>query len=89
MNPILKTALVVASPLASTLANAAPTASFSNVNPSNGTVVGTPQTVLRGKVSHDIYASSQIAATLNGKPLLLDPRGNFSVPVSLSPGTND
>ncbi len=89
MNPILKTALVVAGPLASTLANAAPTASFTNVNPSNGTVVGTPQTVLRGKVSHDIYPSSQIAATLNGKPLLLDPRGNFSVPVNLSPGNND
>lgn len=89
MNPILKTALVVAGPLASTLANAAPTASFSNVNPSNGTVVGTPQAVLRGKVSHDIYSSAQITATLNGKPLVLDPRGNFSVPVTLSPGSND
>ncbi len=89
MNPILKTALVVASLLASTLANAAPTASFSNVNPSNGTVVGSPQTTLRGKVSHDIYPSSQITATFNGKPMLLDPRGNFSVPVSLSPGNND
>ncbi len=89
MNPILKTALVVASPLASTLANAAPTASFSNVNPSNGSVVGSPQTTLRGKVSHDIYPSSQIAATLNGKPLFLDPRGHFSVPVNLSPGNND
>lgn len=89
MNPILKTALVVAGPLASTVANAAPTASFSQVNPSNGSVVGTPQTTLRGKVSHDIYPSSQITATLNGKPLLLDPRGNFSATVNLSPGNND
>ncbi len=89
MNPILKTALVVASPLATTVTNAAPTASFSNVVPTNGTVVGTPQTVIRGKVSHDIYSASQITATLNGKPLVLDPRGNFAATVSLTQGTND
>ena len=89
MNPILKTALVVASPLASTLTNAVPTASFTNVVPTNGTVVGAPQTVLRGKVSHDIYPSSQITATLNGKPLFLDPRGNFAATVNLTPGNNE
>lgn len=89
MNPLLKTALVVASPLAATLVNAAPTASFTNVNPTNGPVLGAPQTVLRGKVSHDLYSAAQITATLNGKPLSLDPRGNFAAAVTLTPGNND
>jgi Animal haem peroxidase len=89
MKKLLKTTLIAAGPLASVIAHAAPEASIVNVNPPNGSVVSTPQTVVRGKVSHDIYPVSRIAATFNGKPLPLDPNGNFSVPVTLKPGDND
>ncbi len=89
MNPLLKTTILAASPLACTFIHAAPTASFSNLSPLGGAVVSMPQTVLRGKVTHDIYPASQIRATLNGAPLVLDARGNFSATVKLSPGNND
>ena len=88
MNPILKT-LIAASPLASAVIHAEPKATFLNVNPSNGTVVDTPHTVLRGKITHDIYSSRQIKASINGVPLMIDPQGNFSAPVDLRPGNND
>lgn len=89
MNPILKTALIAASPLASSAIHAEPTSTFLNVNPSNGTVVDRPRTVLRGKISHDIYSPRQISASINGAPLAIDPQGNFSAIVDLRPGTND
>ena len=89
MKRILKNTIIAAGPLVSVIAHAAPTVSIMNVSPSNGSVISSPQTVLRGKVSHDIHPLSQITATLNGKPLRLDPNGNFSVPVTLKPGKNE
>jgi len=88
MKAIVRTAIAAASPLVSLVASAAPTASFLNLMPADGGVVDTPQVVLRGKVAHDVYPPSQITATLNGKPLVLDPKGNFSANVTLKPGDN-
>ncbi|MGH8046720.1 MAG: peroxidase family protein, partial [Chthoniobacterales bacterium] len=51
--------------------------------------VATPSVVLRGKISHDIYPAWQIAASVNGTPVTLDPNGNFAVNVRLAPGSND
>ncbi len=89
MNPILQKTLVIASPLASTLLHAAPAPTFANVNPVSGTVVGNPQITLRGRVTHDIYPSPLINATVNGTPAMIDPQGNFFAPVRLNPGNND
>lgn len=72
-----------------TAVGTAPTASFFAINPSSGTVVNTPRTVLRGKITHDLYPAAQITASLNGNPLVLDPQGNFAAPVTLVPGNND
>ena len=89
MNPILKNALIAASPLASTTLHAEPTATFLNVNPSHGAVVTSPRVMLRGKITHDVYTSRQIAASMNGQPLMIDPQGNFSATVDLRPGRNN
>ena len=89
MNPLIKNTLVIASPLAATLLHAAPAATFTNVNPASGSVVASPEIMLRGRISHDIYPSPLIKATLNGTPLMIDPRGNFSAKVRLKPGSND
>lgn len=89
MNPILKNAIIAASPLVSTTLPAEPTATFLNVNPSNGAVVDTPRVVLRGKITHDIYSHRQVTASVNGKPLAIDPQGNFSAAVDLRQGRND
>ncbi len=89
MNTILKNTLIAASPLAATVIHAEPKAMFQNVAPSNGTVVTTPRTVLRGKITHDIYQARAIRATINGSPLAIDPQGNFTATVDLRPGNND
>jgi len=90
MNPIIKNTLIAASPLAvATAIHAEPKARFLNVAPSNGTVVDTPRTVLRGKISHDVYQARAIRATINGSPLAIDPQGNFTATVDLRPGNND
>ncbi len=89
MNPILKKALIAASPLVSTQLPAEPTATFLSVNPSNGAVVDTPRVMVRGKITHDIYPSRHIMASINGRPLAIDPQGNFFAPVDLRPGRND
>ncbi len=89
MKPYLKNLILASSPLLVTsVLNAAPAASFLNLSPFGGASVSTPQTILRGTVSHDIYPAALITATLNGAPLKLDSRGNFAVPVKLKPGDN-
>ena len=70
-------------------ATAAPAATFSELSPATGTVINAPQATLRGRITHDIYGSSQITASLNGRPLALDIGGNFSATVNLAPGNND
>ena len=89
MKKLPKNTTIAAGLLASTIAHATPEASILNINPPNGSVVSSPQTVVRGKLSHDIYPLSRINATFNGRPLPMDPNGNFSVPVTLKPGDND
>lgn len=66
----------------------APMASFINLNMANGMVVQDPRAVLCGTVVHDLYGPSQITVTLNGKPVSLDPNGNFKAPVSWVAGQN-
>lgn len=66
----------------------APTATISQIMPSSGRTVNTPKLILSGNIVHSIYSSPQITATVNGTPLQLTPLGDFSAPVTLSPGTN-
>jgi len=72
-------------PLSST---SAPTATISQLTPSCGTIVDTPSIVLSGNISHSIYPSPQITATLNGTTVRLNPVGDFNIPINLVPGTN-
>jgi hypothetical protein len=67
----------------------APTAQFFDVNPPGGSTVNGPDVIVRGKVTHDIYPPSLITATVNGIPVILDDKGNFSAKVSLVAGNND
>jgi hypothetical protein len=70
-------------------AAAGPVATISSMSPPSGSVMNTPTVVLRGKVSHDVYPAWQIAASVNGTPLVLDQQGNFALTVRLASGTND
>ena len=74
--------------VSSTNSTSPPTASFYEVSPPNNSVVSTPQTLIQGKVSHDVYDASQISASINGTPLALDKNGYFSTKVTLTPGAN-
>ncbi len=67
----------------------APSVSFFDLKPADGAVVSTPDVVVTGKVTHDIYTSAQITASINGTALKLDSLGRFSAKVKLSPGAND
>jgi len=83
-------ALSLTAPLISFAAQTSPPAAdFFSLSPLGGSVVSMPDTIVRGKVSHDIYPAAQISATLNGAPVALDMNGNFCVRVTLAPGVND
>jgi hypothetical protein len=56
--------------------------------PPDGATVSTPRITIRGRVTHDVFASGRIVATLNGKRLVLDPTGRFEARVPLTPGAN-
>ncbi|MEI6491286.1 MAG: peroxidase family protein [Verrucomicrobiota bacterium] len=79
----------VATPTPPATGTLPPAATFTDLAPANGAVVNAPQTVLRGRITHDIYGPSQITASLNGNPLTLDANGNFAATVRLVPGNND
>lgn len=66
----------------------APTATISQLMPSTGAVLKTPNITLSGNVSHSIYPSPMIRTTINGTPVKLNSLGDFNLPVSLLPGTN-
>ena len=66
----------------------APTATISQIMPSTGDVVNTPNIMLSGNISHSIYPSSMIKTTINGAPLKLNSVGDFNIPINLVPGTN-
>ena len=76
------------------LRSAAPTAPPSGtaplfkVMPMNGSTVDSPNILLQGKVSNDVYAPSLISFSVNGTNVRLDRNGNFSQPFSLTPGVN-
>jgi len=61
---------------------------FANLNPTDGSTVGSRQIVLRGTVTDDRYAPGLISFSINGSPVPLDPTGNFSLPVTLHQGSN-
>jgi hypothetical protein len=64
------------------------TASISQLMPSSGATVNSSQITLNGMINHSIYPSSLITATINGSPIRLGLLGDFSVPVTLTAGTN-
>lgn len=66
----------------------APTAIISQLMPSSGTIVNSARVILSGNISHSVYPSPQIVATLNGAPVKLNSVGDFNFPVTLVPGTN-
>lgn len=68
---------------------AVPEASILNLTPATGAVVATPEVVVTGKITHDVYPAGRIMATLNGAPLSLDPDGRFNARVPLQPGANN
>ena len=59
---------------------------FHNLNLVNGMVVNGPKTRLSGTVSHESQPATAIRATVNGKPLALDARGNFNTEIELTAG---
>ena len=60
--------------------------SFYNLNLVNGMVLNGPKTRLSGTVSHESQPAADIRATVNGKPLALDARGNFNTEIELPTG---
>jgi hypothetical protein len=85
----LTPSITVASAQTAIEAVGAPAVSFFELKPAAGAVVATPDVVVSGKVTHDIYTPAQITATINGTALKLDSLGRFSAKVKLSPGAND
>lgn len=68
---------------------ASPTAApFLKLNVPNGATVNSSRIFLQGKVTNDVYAASLITFSLNGTPITLDRRGNFSLPLDLHLGSN-
>ena len=60
---------------------------FYNLNLVNGMVLNGPKTRLSGTVSHESQPAASIRATVNGKPLALDARGNFNTEIELPAGS--
>jgi len=59
---------------------------FHNLNLVNGMVLNGPKTRLSGTVSHESQPATDIRATVNGKPLALDGKGNFNTEIELPAG---
>ncbi|MEI7693664.1 MAG: peroxidase family protein [Verrucomicrobiota bacterium] len=59
---------------------------FHNLNLVNGMVLSGPKTRLSGTVRHESQPAADIRATVNGKPLALDARGNFNTEIELPTG---
>jgi len=59
---------------------------FHNLNLVNGMVLKGPKTRLSGTVSQESQPATAIRATVNGKPLALDARGNFNTEIELTAG---
>ena len=59
---------------------------FHNLNLVNGMVLSGPKTRLSGTVRHESQPAADIRATVNGKPLALDVRGNFNTEIELPTG---
>lgn len=62
--------------------------SFVQVQPASGSVVSTQKINLQGKLTHDVYAASLVGFKINGKKVPVDRNGDFTLPVTLSPGNN-
>jgi len=62
--------------------------SFVQVQPGSGTIVSTPKIALQGKLTHDVYAASLVGFKINGKNVSVDRNGDFTLPVTLTPGNN-
>jgi hypothetical protein len=88
MNPIIKNSIIAASPLAFNLVHASPAASFDQINPPNGSTVRDSEVWIEGRMSHDIYPTTQIRAFINEKAVKVDPRGRFRARIPLVPGEN-
>lgn len=61
---------------------------IADIQPAGNSTVDTPNVVLRGKVTPDVYAASLVSFSLNGKKVTLDKDGRFNQPVKLVPGAN-
>jgi hypothetical protein len=59
---------------------------FYNLNLVNGMILNGPKTRISGTVSHESQPAAAIRATVNGKPLALDARGNFNTEIELTAG---
>lgn len=68
--------------------SAAKVLQFSNVTPNPGSVVNSPQIMVKGRLSHDVYPASLIDARINNARLLLDEQGGFAAKVDLAAGKN-
>lgn len=62
---------------------------FDNLNLVNGMVLNKSEARLSGTIRQESQPSSQISATLNGMPLVLDGKGNFYTNLNLVPGNNE
>lgn len=61
---------------------------IADMQPVGNSTVDSPEVVLRGKVTPDVYSPAQVSFSVNGKKVALDRDGRFSVPVKLVPGAN-
>jgi len=61
--------------------------SFYNLNLVDGMVLNGPKTRLSGTVGHEGQPAAGIRATVNGKSLALDARGNFNTEIELPAGS--
>lgn len=61
---------------------------IAEMQPGGNSTVDSPNVILRGKVTPDIYAPALVSFSLNGKSIALDKEGRFSTPVTLVPGAN-
>ena len=62
---------------------------FYNLNLVNGMILNGPKTRISGTVSHESQPAAAIRATVNGKPLALDARGNFNTEIELTAGNTE
>lgn len=58
------------------------------VLPADNAVVSSPNVMLQGKLTPDVYSPGLVAVTVNGRKVTVNPDGTFLFPATLSTGTN-